>query len=74
MTEQEIITHGGTDRGYKMCRCNKCMIEKKCTPFFDFYTLDKDGDAGPLYCEICMRQQVSEEFHKENNNNAKSIS
>lgn len=47
------ITHGGSDRGYKMCKCRRCEIVTKCTPRFDFYTTDDEGN-GPLICERCL--------------------
>jgi late competence protein required for DNA uptake (superfamily II DNA/RNA helicase) len=47
------ITHGGTDRGDKLCRCSRCGRESRCTMFDDYYTLHGD-DNGPLYCERCI--------------------
>lgn len=46
------ITHGGTDRGYKLCKCAKCGVEAECKPSFDFYTPPED-DKGPLRCYGC---------------------
>ena len=51
MNNNEVITHGGTDRGYKICRCSNCNREEECTPQRDFYTTI---DNGPLYCETCF--------------------
>ena len=47
------ITHGGTDYGYKLCKCAKCGVERECTPSQDFYTLG-DDDTGPLHCFKCF--------------------
>jgi hypothetical protein len=48
-----VITHGGSDRGYKLCRCCDCGEESICTPDNDFYTTAND-DNGPLKCERCF--------------------
>lgn len=47
------ITHGGVDRGYKLCQCHECKVVAECTPLFDFYTTDEE-DSGPLICERCL--------------------
>ncbi len=47
------ITHGGTDRGYKLCKCAKCGVERECTPAHDFFTYGDDL-TGPLYCGHCL--------------------
>lgn len=47
------ITHGGMDRGYKLCRCDDCGEESICTPENDFYTTE-NNDNGPLKCERCF--------------------
>jgi hypothetical protein len=52
--DQEVITHGGVDRGYKMCKCGKCHAVAECTPFNDYYTIANDSN-GKLYCESCYR-------------------
>lgn len=49
----DAITHGGPDRGYKLCRCSDCGVEAVCTPMCDFYTLP-GNDTGPLLCETCV--------------------
>jgi hypothetical protein len=54
---EEIITCGGTDRGYMLCNCNECGIVARCTPAFDFYTMDNDG-MGPLFCETCFGKAI----------------
>lgn len=51
---EEPITHGGTKRGYKQCKCSKCGIVSQCTPNFDFYTTTDPN--GPLLCERCFWQ------------------
>jgi len=58
-TKEGFITHGGRDRGYKNCKCRGCKIVARCTPLFDFYTIDDDG-IGPLYCEVCFGKYCSE--------------
>lgn len=64
MTDPTLITHGGPNRCYQICKCSKCNIVRECTPSFDFYTLDEDGDNGPLVCESCMRPIVSAAINK----------
>lgn len=49
----EVITHGGVDRGFKLCKCTGCGEVSLCTPSNDFYTRTEDGLEGPLYCERC---------------------
>ncbi len=39
---------------YKHCLCCACGIVAKCTPSFDFYTREKDGPSGALYCYHCL--------------------
>ena len=56
MSEQPPITHGGTDRGYKVCQCSECGIVHECTPRFDFYTRFEAGLDSPLVCERCLIQ------------------
>lgn len=51
-----VITHGGTDRGYKLCRCHKCGVESVCTPSNDFYTTESVDE--PLKCEACLREYI----------------
>lgn len=63
----EPITHGGTDRGYKLCQCNQCKIVMKCTPRTDFYTIGSDT-SGPLYCERCFWEMVRKNLIKTNEN------
>lgn len=46
------ITHGGTDRGYKACKCSRCGKVDICTPTRNFYTTD--SETGPLVCEPCL--------------------
>src|SRR5574340_1667524 len=55
-TMTDAITHGGTDRSYRLCRCHSCGQESECTPMNDFYTLPSD-DHGYLYCERCVMWQ-----------------
>lgn len=50
---EEVITHGGTDRCYKTCKCSSCGHTGICTISNDFYTIGED-DNGPLFCESCM--------------------
>lgn len=53
MSAQRIVTHGGHDNRFKLCRCNGCKRVAVCTPDRDFYT--RDGDPrGPLYCFGCL--------------------
>ena len=62
-TRKYPITHGSSDdRGYKFCKCFKCGTIEECVPSFDFYTLERDGGTGPLYCESCF---FSECYKKE---------
>jgi hypothetical protein len=53
---REVITHGGTARLWKVCRCHWCGIEAHCTPNFDFYTHTPTDPlrTGPLYCASCI--------------------
>lgn len=55
--EEEIITHGGVDRGYRLCRCSKCEHVSRCTPDNDFYTAKEDPN-GLLCCERCVVHNV----------------
>jgi hypothetical protein len=56
------ITHGGTNRQYKLCRCSDCGVEEFCTPSNDFYVRGKAGDQLSLVdtadrllvCEACV--------------------
>jgi len=56
-TNEEPITHGGTDRGFKLCKCSECDTVKRCTPHQDFYTTDAGN--GPLLCELCFWSYVT---------------
>ena len=56
MNDVQPITHGGVDRGYKLCRCVECKEESVCTPSNDFYTIE--SDTGPLHCEKCMLKRA----------------
>lgn len=58
------ITHGGTDRGYKLCKCAKCGDEHQCTPTRDFFTL-RDDPTGLLYCESCMMSKWSKDAYED---------
>ena len=58
------ITHGGTDRGYKLCKCAKCGVEAECTPKTPFFTLG-DDDVGPLHCMACFWDRRFELFLRE---------
>lgn len=49
---EPVITHGGEDRGYKLCQCSVCGIRATCTPAFDFYTTT--DATGLLKCETCF--------------------
>lgn len=49
----EVITQGGLDRRFKVCRCSRCSLEARCTPSFDFFTRTAD-ETGPLFCEECL--------------------
>lgn len=51
----QVITHGGPDRRFRVCRCRRCGIEARCTPGFDFFVLP-DDPCGPLHCEACFRE------------------
>lgn len=53
------ITHGGTDRAYKLCRCSECGIVQQCTPAFDFYVRNDQPEDGPLTCERCIKNPHS---------------
>lgn len=59
MNENTPITHGGSDRGYKQCKCYRCGIVEVCTPARDFYTID--SATGPLWCETCFWLRKSRE-------------
>lgn len=41
------------DRRHQLCKCYKCGIISKCTPEFDFYTVE-DYKTDDLYCERCF--------------------
>lgn len=64
--QPEPITHGGTDRGYKICKCNQCGIVTECTPSFDFFTTD--SDTGPLICEPCLMVNMRNRWREEKEN------
>ena len=34
----KTITHGGSNRAYKLCQCSVCGTVATCTPSFDYYT------------------------------------
>lgn len=55
-----ILTHrhNGVDGRGKICRCFQCGTEAVPTPVHDYFTLAKDGDGAPLYCERCFMQIV----------------
>lgn len=47
------------DRRDQLCKCFKCGIISKCTPSFDFYTVEAfKTDA--LYCERCFGDIVKD--------------
>ena len=46
------ITHGGVERGYKLCQCSVCGTVATCTPSFDYYTTV--DPVGLLKCETCF--------------------
>ncbi len=52
----DVVTHGGTDRGYKLCRCHQCGQGSICTPTNDFYTTRSEDE--PLKCETCFRDYM----------------
>jgi hypothetical protein len=50
----DIVTHAGPERRYRMCRCSVCGIVERCTPRRDFY-----GTNGkPLVCEDCFAAEL----------------
>lgn len=51
---EELITHGGSDYGYRLCQCHGCGKVARCTPEEDFYTRESDGESGWLYCFGCL--------------------
>lgn len=55
------ITHGGTERGYKVCKCSQCSVEELCTPSRDFYTTD--SPTGLLLCETCFWNRAEEQLN-----------
>ena len=59
----EVITKDGEDRGYKICKCTLCGVEKQCTPSFDFYTTEEHGDE--LLCENCFSDYVYDHMKKD---------
>lgn len=57
MRNELVVTHGGTDRRGKLCKCSVCGKTAFCTPHSDFY-----GDDGePLECEKCMMKAMGAE-------------
>ena len=49
----KILTRGGRDRAFKLCRCDKCGKVERCTPLHDFYVVGWNP-LGKLHCESCM--------------------
>ena len=47
---EPMITHVGTDRRFKQCKCRDCGHVRRCVPRFDFYS----NDDGTLSCEACF--------------------
>lgn len=65
--QEQPITHGGADRGYKLCKCSECGTVATCTPRFDFYTRVEAGELSALVCERCvMSKPVSTVDHSRN--------
>lgn len=54
----EVITHGGVDRRYKLCKCSVCGVVDTCIPTTDFYTKSKDP-TGVLTCSKCMPTNIT---------------
>jgi len=52
--QEQPITHGGVDRGHKLCKCSECGTVATCTPLFDFYTRAEAGLSSELVCEVCI--------------------
>lgn len=60
MTEK-ILTHRTEPQGYRLCKCAKCGIIRRCTPSFDFYVNGGDETLA-LWCETCF---MTKHFGKE---------
>lgn len=57
MIDEAVVTHGGTDRTYRVCRCSHCLVEAVCSPTDDFYTTDgpyPGATTSPLFCKSCV--------------------
>jgi hypothetical protein len=63
MANTEVITHGGTSRSYRVCRCARCGVKRRCTPDFDFYTFSNQAE-GLLYCLDCLKPAADEAGYK----------
>lgn len=56
LATEHVVTHGGSDRGGKLCLCSSCGAVERCTPARDFYTTIHE--TGPLLCEDCFWQHA----------------
>jgi len=69
LKEEEIpgvVFDGKTDRRGRLCMCDRCKQVSRCTPSFDFYTMEGESD-GPLYCEGCYRAEYAERLSRKEN-------
>lgn len=58
--EEKVIdaVHNTHEHRGKLCRCRKCGIVRRCSPYFDFYVRTEDAaslkEGAFLYCINCV--------------------
>jgi hypothetical protein len=57
LDDEEVLVQKNGDIGYRLCRCHKCQIVRRCTPNHDFYAFFSDPEKW-LYCEICFMKEI----------------
>lgn len=53
-TRDDPLTHGGTDRRGRWCKCSECGRVEMCCVAFDFYIRPSRTFDAPLTCEQCL--------------------
>ena len=51
--ERILLRIGEGPIAWKLCRCHRCGVTRRCTPENDFYAYPK-CEEGWLYCERCI--------------------
>ncbi len=55
---EEVVTHDGPDRQYRMCLCSECGEVQRCVPANDFYAREGAPVGAPLVCSGCFRKPM----------------